>query len=185
MIVFQSSAIAESASDQPCNSPLPAGEGKGEGELFKLCAAYAHPPFLPKPLMSKANAFVDVVLTWRRRVVKKPFFAKRTYLLFAAWLFKAFQRDSKRFKPIQRFWEKNSFSIPWLIRLHGSPWIWEPRAPPDAFPVQPVSVASVSFRQSRRSPCEGGCSKICVNWRNSRKGTQNLQQPNLRDFKTL
>jgi hypothetical protein len=169
MIDFQSSAIAQSASGLLCDLPLPAGEGKGE--LFKLYAAYAHPPATPKP--------------WRRRVVKKPFFAKRTHLLFAAWLFKAFQRDSKRFKPIQRFWEKNSFSIPWLIRLHGSPWIWEPRVPPDAFPVQPVSVASVSFRQSRRSPCEGGCSKICVNWRNSRKGTQNLQRPNLRDFKTF
>ena len=33
MIVFQSSAIAESASHRPCYSPSPGGEGWGEGEL--------------------------------------------------------------------------------------------------------------------------------------------------------
>jgi hypothetical protein len=86
------------------------------------------------------------------RVGKNLFFAKRTHLQFAAWSFKAIQRDSKRFKAIQRVWGENSFSMPWLTRLHGSPWVWEPRVPPDAFPVELASVASVSF-----------CSKICVN----------------------
>ena len=83
MIDFQSSAIIEKSNHRPCDSlpgaPAPWEEGRGGGELnyrghksamihSKLCAVCVtitkirvHQPVQPKPLMSEANAIVNVV----------------------------------------------------------------------------------------------------------------------------
>jgi hypothetical protein len=177
MIDFQSSAIAQSASGLPCDLPLPAGEGKGE--LFKLCAAYAHPPFLPKP--------------WRRQVVKKGIITKRIHLLFAVWLFKAFQRDSKRFKPIQRFWKKILSQYPGLfgyMAVHGfgshASHRMHFRSNPSLLPPFP-SVQNSYQEPQIRKPLQS-CAKLCKSVQGppgGGAGLPNPPQPNLRDFKTL